>query len=125
MKVQALILIQRELDLLKKYLQENVLTDFNKKKLSIEVATAKVVDEVSLPEDVISINSVVHVEECQNKKSFIFQIVPPANANVKKNKVSVLAPISVALLGYRMGSTIQWEMPGGIQEFEVLKVSRV
>ncbi len=125
MKLQALTLVQRELDLLKKYLQESILTDFNKKKLASEIASAQVVDEGNLPEDVISVNSVVHVEEHKKGQSFIFQIVPPGSADAKKNKISVFAPISIALLGYRKGATVQWEMPGGMQQFSVLKVSRV
>ncbi len=125
MITQQLTLVQRELDILKKHLQEAILTDFNKKKLLSELASAQVVGEDELPEDVIGLNSVVHVEERKSRKSFIFQIVPPAYADIKKNKIAVSAPIAIALLGYRTGSTIKWEMPGGVQEFEVLKVTRV
>nr|WP_294791205.1 GreA/GreB family elongation factor [uncultured Mucilaginibacter sp.] len=125
MITQQLTLVQRELDILKKYLQEAILTDFNKKNLLSELASAQVVDEDELPENVIGLNSVVHVEERKSRKSFIFQIVPPAYADIKKNKIAVSAPIAIALLGYRTGSTIKWEMPGGVQEFEVLKVTRV
>ncbi len=125
MITQQLILVQRELDTLKKYLQETILTDFNKKNLLSELAAAQVVNEDDLPENVIALNSVVHVEERKSRKSFIFQIVPPASADVKKNKIAVSAPIAIALLGYSTGSTIKWEMPGGVQDFEVLKVTRV
>ncbi|MCQ6958381.1 GreA/GreB family elongation factor [Mucilaginibacter aquariorum] len=125
MNTQPLIIVQRELDILKRYLQDTVLTDFNKKNLSAELANAKIVDEHDLPDDAIGLNTVVHVRERQSKQSFIFQIVSPAVADFRKNKVSVLAPIAIALLGYRKGSTTKWEMPGGVQEFEILKVTRV
>ena len=125
MITQQLTLVQRELDILKKHLQEATLTDFNKKKLLSELASAQVVSEDKLPENVIGLNSVVHVEERKSRKSFIFQIVPPAYADIKKNKIAVSAPIAIALLGYNTGSTIKWEMPGGVQQFEVLKVTRV
>lgn len=49
----------------------------------------------------------------------------PDAADIKKNKVSVFAPIAIALLGYRKGSTTRLEMAGGIQEFEILKVTRI
>lgn len=125
MHTPSLMLLQRELDTLKKYLHEAILTDFNKKKLLSEIESAQVVNEDELPSNVIGLNSVVHLEEIKSRKSFIFQIVPPAAANVKSNKVSVSAPIAIALLGYPTGSTIKWEMPGGVQEFAVLKVTRV
>lgn len=125
MNTQSLIIVQRELDILKRYLQEAILSDFNKKNLSTELANAKIVQEDELPNDAIGLNTIVHVRERQSKQSFIFQIVSPAAADFRKNKVSVLAPIAIALLGYRKGSTTKWEMPGGVQEFEVLKVTRV
>lgn len=125
MNTQPLIMVQRELDILKRYLHDADLTDFNKKNLSTELANAQIVGEDDLPEDAIGLNAVVHVRELQSKQSFIFQIVPPAAADFRKNKVSVLAPIAIALLGYRKGSTTKWEMPGGVQEFEILKVTRV
>jgi regulator of nucleoside diphosphate kinase len=125
MNTQPLVLIQRELDILKKYLQESILTEFNKKTLATEIASARVVEEHELPDDVVSVNTVVHVQELQSKKSFIFQIVHPSAADVKKNKVSVFAPIAIALLGYSKGATTWWEMPGGIQQFEIVKVVHV
>ncbi len=125
MNTQPLIIVQRELDILKKYLQESMLTDFNKKNLLSELASAQVVEEDKLPCDAIGLNSVVHVQERQSGQSFIFQIVLPGAADVKKNKISVFAPIAIALLGYRKGSTTRWEMPGGVQEFEILKVTRL
>jgi regulator of nucleoside diphosphate kinase len=125
MKTQPLIIVQRELDILKKYLQESILTEFNKKNLLSELASAQVVKEHELPDDAISLNTVVHIQERQSRQSFIFQIVLPSAADVKKNKVSVFAPIAIALLGYRKGATTSWEMPGGVQEFEILKVTRV
>jgi regulator of nucleoside diphosphate kinase len=119
------LMIQQELDILKKYLQESILSDFNKKNLSSELATAKVVAEEDLPNDGIRLNAVVNVREVKTKQSFIFQIVLPAAADFKKNKVSVFAPIAIALMGYRKGATTKWEMPGGIQEFVVMEVTRV
>ncbi|EOR94673.1 Regulator of nucleoside diphosphate kinase [Arcticibacter svalbardensis MN12-7] len=125
MNTQPLIVIQRELDILKRYLQESILTDLNKKNLSSQLASAKVVNEDELPADAIGLNSLVHVQECQSGQNFIFQIVLPAMADVRKKRVSVFAPIAIALLGYRKGSSASWEMPGGVQEFEILKVSKI
>jgi regulator of nucleoside diphosphate kinase len=125
MNTQSLIIAQRELDILKKYLQDSILTEFNKKTLASEIASARVVNEHELPDDAVSINTVVHVHERQSRQNFIFQIVHPSAADVKKNKVSVFAPIAIALLGYRKGSVTRWEMPGGVQEFEIQKVVRV
>jgi regulator of nucleoside diphosphate kinase len=125
MGTEQLIIVQSELDLLKKYLNDSVLTDFNKRKLLAELQSAQVVEKNELPEDAICLNAVVQVQGVISKQTFIFQIVHPSVADVKKNKISVSAPIAIALLGYRKGARIQWEMPNGIQEFEILKVNQV
>ncbi len=125
MTTQQLTLAQREMETLKKYLSEALLTDFNRERLLSEITSAQVVADDELPEDVIGLNSVVHVKERKSNRSFIFQIVNAGAANVSKNKIAISAPIAIALLGYRTGSILNWEMPGGMQEFEVLKVTKV
>ena len=125
MNTHSLIIIQRELDILRKYLQDSILTEFNKKTLSAEIASARIVNEQELPVDVVSLNTVVHVQELKSNQSFVFQIVHPSAADVKKNKVSIFAPIAIALLGYSKGAITKWEMPGGIQQFEIVKVVHV
>lgn len=125
MNTRSLVIVQRELDILRKYLHDSILTEFNKKTLAAEIASARVVNEQELPGDVVSLNTVVHVQELKSNQNFIFQIVHPSAADVKKNKVSVFAPIAIALLGYSNGSTTMWEMPGGVQEFKILKVVHV
>lgn len=125
MKTEKLTIVQKELDLLKKHLKDSNLTDFNKRKLLTELESAQVVAENELPADAICLNAVVQVQEVIGKQSFIFQIVLPPAADVKKNKISVFAPIAIALLGYRKGARIQWEMPNGMQEFEILKVNQI
>ena len=45
-----------------------------------------------------------------------------SEANVEERKVSVLAPLGTAVLGYRAGDVIEWEVPAGTRR---LKVERV
>lgn len=123
MKKEQLIITQKELDLLKKHLKDSNLSDYNKKQLLGELESAKIVKEEDLPEDVICIDSEVQFQETKSGQKFNFHIVLPAEANMKKNKISVFAPIGIALLGYRIGSMVQWEMPDGLKTFEILKVT--
>ncbi|MES2419228.1 MAG: GreA/GreB family elongation factor [Bacteroidota bacterium] len=44
---------------------------------------------------------------------------------MKQQKVSIFAPISIALLGYQTGDLIRWEMPDGIKEFKILNVRKL
>ena len=123
MKTEKLILVQREYDLLTKHLKASNLLDYNKKRLLTELKTASVVKEDDLPVDTVCMESEVEIREIESGKSFTFQIVMPAEANMQKKRVSVFAPIAIAILGYRIGSKVQWEMPTGVKIFEILKVT--
>ena len=100
------------------------LSSFNKKKLTEELKNAKVLKDSELPNDVVTLNSRVEIEEVDTHQVFKFQLVNPAEANMKSNKLSVLAPIGVALLGYRTGAKVQWEMPNGLKTFKIVKVTQ-
>jgi regulator of nucleoside diphosphate kinase len=39
-----------------------------------------------------------------------------------KGKISILAPIGTAVLGYRLGDTIEWEVPAGLKTFKVEEI---
>ncbi len=43
----------------------------------------------------------------------------PGDADIDQNKISVLAPIGTAMLGYRVGGTLEWEVPAGLRRLKV------
>ncbi|KIO76754.1 transcription elongation factor GreA [Pedobacter lusitanus] len=123
MKTEQLMIVKKELDLLKKHLKDSNLSAYNKNQLLAELGSAKVVSEAELPEDAVCIGSEVEIQETVSEKKYTFQIVLPAQANMKEHKMSVFAPIGTALLGYRVGAQVQWEMPDGMKTFNILSVS--
>ena len=120
-----LTISKSDFELLQNHLNlSSKLSNFNKKKLSEELKNAKVLKDSDLPNDVVTLNSYVEIEEVDSHQVFKFQLVNPAEANMKSNKLSVLAPIGVALLGYRTGAKVQWEMPNGLKTFKIVKVTQ-
>jgi len=120
-----LTISKSDFDLLQNHLNlSSKLSNFNKKKLTEELKNAKVLKDSELPSDVVTLNSYVEIEEVETHQIFKFQLVNPAEANMKSNKLSVLAPIGVALLGYRTGAKVQWEMPNGLKTFRIVKVTQ-
>jgi len=49
-------------------------------------------------------------------------LVLPEKADLGSGKVSVMAPIGVALLGYRQGEEISWQVPAGKKRFKIVEV---
>ena len=124
MKTPQLIIPKRELELLESHLKKSNLSEFNKQKLLDELKSARVVNDDDLPADVVCLDAWVEICEKGSDRKFRFQLVLPASANMKKNKISVFAPIGIALLGYRVGAQVSWEMPDGLKEFEILNVTQ-
>jgi regulator of nucleoside diphosphate kinase len=125
MESTPLIIPKREYDLLVSHLKLSTkLSDFNKKKLNNELKTAKIVKKELLPDNVVVIDSLVTIQDVKSGQEFTFHLVAPEEANMKKQKLSVLAPIGIALLGYTSEAIVDWEMPDGVKQFRIKSVTR-
>ena len=91
--------------------------------LSFELERATSVDPEQTPEDVITMNSTVRLRDLDNGDVEEYTLVYPRHADVLENRISVLAPLGMALLGYRTGDTVQWPVPGGTLRMRVEEVT--
>lgn len=81
--------------------------------LEEELERAQVVAAEDVPPDVVTMRSRVLVEDVETGKRRELELSYPREANMAEGKVSVLAPVGLALLGLRVGDTIRWPMPRG------------
>jgi regulator of nucleoside diphosphate kinase len=87
--------------------------------LEEELDRAFVVDPYRVPATVVTMNSEVEATALETGQTFKVTIVFPAEASAKAGRVSVLAPLGLALLGSRVGEEITWTMPGGVRRLRV------
>jgi regulator of nucleoside diphosphate kinase len=92
------------------------------KMLSGELDKAKVVEPNEIPPDVITMNSTAHLVDLEADDEMIYTLVFPEEADVSQGKISILAPIGTAMLGYRVGDVFEWDTPGGKRSISVKKV---
>lgn len=92
--------------------------------LEQELEGASIVNESELPDNVVTMNSQVRVKDLDRNDEVAYQIVFPADANARKNRISVLAPIGTGLLGYRAGDVVEWPVPSGIRRLRIVAVRR-
>ncbi len=64
----------------------------------------------------------VNIEDLESGDNKTYQIVGEDEADIKGGKVSVGSPIARALIGKSAGDVAEVAAPGGIKEYEVLKV---
>jgi regulator of nucleoside diphosphate kinase len=95
----------------------------NLDELERELGRATVVDSKDVPPDVVTMNTVVQVSYIDEPDDIEdYTLVYPKDADVMENKISILAPIGTALIGFKEGSDISWETPGGIVEMVIKKI---
>ena len=96
--------------------------EFHIKELEEELSRAKVVKSKDIPKDVITMNSKVRLRDLATRKEMTYSLVFPDDADPDQHKISILAPIGTALIGYRVGDIIEWKVPAGLRKLKVLEV---
>lgn len=90
--------------------------------LEVELERASVLDSACVPLDVITLRSWVEVLDLVTGQRSQYRLVLPSEAKLSSNRISVLAPLGTALLGYREGDEVSWHMPGGLRRLLVERV---
>lgn len=97
-------------------------SNYSLKKLATELQSAKVVPTEKLPKDSVRLNSEVKIKEDGQDETIHVKLVMPSEADINKKRISIFAPLSAALIGYRKKDVVEWEMPSGIKKFTIVDV---
>jgi regulator of nucleoside diphosphate kinase len=84
-----------------------------------ELNRAVVLPAEEVPADVITMNSRVRLRDLDQGSALEYTLVYPAEADFAEGKISIVAPIGAAMIGYREGDEIEWDVPGGRRRFKV------
>jgi len=90
--------------------------------LAQELDRAIISKENSLDSSIIRIGSQITIEDVKANKQMKIQIVLPSLANVSERKISILAPLSVAIIGFKENDQVDWELPAGIKTLKIVAV---
>jgi regulator of nucleoside diphosphate kinase len=95
--------------------------------LELELERARVVAAGGVPGDVVTMNSRVRFEELHSGQRTEARLVYPSDAraaaDANEDAISVLAPVGSALLGMRVGQSIDWRMPSGrLRRYQIVDV---
>ena len=91
--------------------------------LAGELARARVMPRARIPPFVVSMNSAVRLRDLETGDAETYTLVFPEDADIEENRLSVLAPVGTALLGYQAGDVVAWPVPAGVRRFRIEAVS--
>jgi regulator of nucleoside diphosphate kinase len=99
------------------YKDRNHLTE-----LDGELDRAEVIAAGEVMPDVVTMHSTVRVRDLDSGTSMVYTVVFPVETDIEQKRISVLAPIGTALLGYRTGDIFEWKTPGGTRQLQIEEV---
>ncbi len=84
----------------------------------------EVIDESEAATDQVSIGSTVKILDVQFDEEMEFTIVGSQEANSLKGKISNESPVGAALIGAKVGETVEVEIDDDIDKYQVLEIKR-
>jgi regulator of nucleoside diphosphate kinase len=91
--------------------------------LRLELGRARTVPKSEIAPDIVTMGSSFTVLDLDSEETDQFTLVFPGQADIANGRLSVLAPIGTAVLGYRLGDTIRWRVPAGIRKLKIIEVN--
>lgn len=91
--------------------------------LSAELERAEVLPAEVIPPSVVVMGSRVEIEDRASGEVDAYTLVYPEQADAAAGRLSILAPIGTAIIGFAEGDTFAWRTPGGTRQLLIRKVS--
>jgi transcription elongation factor GreA len=90
--------------------------------LEHKLAEAQIIDTTNLSTEKVVFGVTVTVKDLQTEKEQCYMLVGPDEGDLKNGKISVHSPVGRALIGKRVGDTLEVQTPAKVLEYEVLDI---
>ena len=90
--------------------------------LRSELDRAKIVPSREISAEVITMNSTISLTDVDTGEAQRFTLVFPNEADASRGKISIIAPLGTAMLGYRVGEVFEWTVPIGTKRWRIDRI---
>lgn len=102
--------------------EEQGLIEAKIRELEAKTALAEVIDPTKLSGSRVKFGATVTIEDTESGESTTYVIVGEHEAEIKKGRISIGAPLARAMIGKEIGDTVTMTSPKGKREYEVTAV---
>lgn len=102
--------------------EEQGLIEAKIRELEAKIAMAEVIDPTKLSGSRVKFGATVTIEDTDSGETQRYTIVGEHEADIKKGRISIGAPVARALIGKEVGETVTVNNPKGKREYEVTEV---
>jgi len=95
------------------------------KELEATVSRAEVIDIRAIQSDTVKFGATVTLVDDDTGDESTYQIVGEYEADLKAKKISLTAPIARALIGKKVGASVEVNTPKGTKGYEILAVQYI
>jgi transcription elongation factor GreA len=93
------------------------------KELEAVIAHAEIIDVAALHGSAqVKFGATVVIVDEDTEEEITYQIVGEHEADIRKNKLAITAPIARALIGKEVGESVEVAAPSGLRYYEILEV---
>lgn len=126
MKYGSLVFGKENFVLVKYYKETNEMYEDYAHQDTLEIlkenmSNALIFDTGDVPTDVVQIHSDITVSTKSGWQE-TFQLVPPHEEDIKKNKISVVSSLGASVIGLSEGDSLRFGLPGNILGLRIEKV---
>jgi transcription elongation factor GreA len=91
--------------------------------LTDKVARAEVIDPALVSGDTVKFGASVRVADEETNEEVTYHIVGEYEADIKRQRIAVTAPIARAFIGKSVGDNVEVKAPGGTRYYEILSIA--
>ncbi|MBI4873339.1 MAG: transcription elongation factor GreA [Acidobacteria bacterium] len=93
--------------------------------LQKRLAELSMIDVSKIPRDKAGLGSTVVVLDYQKDAETTYRLCTSEEADISKGLISTSSPIGRGLLGKREGDVVKIQIPGGVRDMEILKLTTI
>ncbi len=90
--------------------------------LEDKISRAQVIDVAKLSGKDVKFGATVKLLDEDTEGEITYQVVGEIEADVKAGRISITSPLGRALIGKKIGDTVEVNTPGGGKSYEILSV---
>lgn len=104
--------------------EEQAMDESEIKRLEERLANAQVVEEGSIPDDMVFLGAVVRLRDTDTGEEDTFKIVGESSGDpmAEHVEVTVTSPMGASLFKARVGEVVRVDAPRGVKRFEVVEI---
>lgn len=102
--------------------EEQGLIEARIREYDAKLSLAEVIDPTKLSGNRVRFGATVSIEDTESSEKQTYAIVGEHEADIKRGRISIAAPVARAMIGKEVGDTFVVQSPKGKREYEVVEV---